>query len=121
VTGDTCGGAGTFIQINSGSPSRLHRGGGESEIVIRLADQLLTYSISYVGRFDGCAIAAGSEPDAALLGRPLRLAVFSSNTTDRTLRASIRSVRLRRPCIAQGGGTCETTPAYCPSGGMVCP
>jgi hypothetical protein len=121
VTGDTCGGAGTFNQINSGSPSRIYRGGGENEIVIRLADQLLTYAITYVGRTGGCAIASGSEPDASLLGRPLRLAVFSSNTTDRTLRASLRSVRLSRPCIAQGGGTCEMTPAYCPSGGMVCP
>jgi hypothetical protein len=113
ITGDTCGGAGTFVTLNTGFPSRFYRGGGVNRVTITITEQLLSFGVTYNGRPGGCATASGTEPDAAFLGRPMRLAMFTATTAERTLSARVERVTLRRPCITRGGGTCETTPNYC--------
>ncbi|MBK6534506.1 MAG: hypothetical protein IPF99_34585, partial [Deltaproteobacteria bacterium] len=84
VTGDTCAGAGNFIQIGGGGTSRVHRGGGANTALITLRGRVLSFSLTYGGRSGGCAVAAGNEPDDLLFGRPLYLG-FGVATTDRTM------------------------------------
>jgi hypothetical protein len=112
VTGDTCAGAGNFIQIGGSVTSRVHRGGGTNTARITLQGRVLTFSLTYEGRTSGCAVAAGNEPDDLLLGRPFYLG-FGVATTDRTMDVRLESIRLRRDGAEGGGGACDDT-VYCP-------